>query len=68
MVPGEVQSKARFLGLDPEGLTTSELIHLIQTREGFDPCYGRKPDCQRRCVCCFASHCTRIKIHRFEVI
>jgi hypothetical protein len=57
----EVVSKAKSLGIDPGGMTKSELIWAIQRGEGFSPCFesGDK-DCPYT-DCCFRADCLRDK-------
>ena len=69
MLLKDIQERAKKLGIDPSNKNKSKLIHEIQQREGYTPCFGRKlnsPYCQNCCwaVDCFAYSSVRI----FDVI
>lgn len=59
----EIKMKARALGLTPSGnMKKTELIHAIQTAEGYTPCFGKS---NGRCIhtdCCFMQDCLEIRL------
>ena len=64
----KVLDKALELGLSTDGLSATEVIHLIQIREGNEPCFGtNKLDCKYRSKCLWNRICL-VKGHSFEVI
>ncbi len=58
----EVRKKAKALGIIPGKMKKAELIHSIQTAEGYTPCFG-KSDGQCECTdCCFMQDCLKIRL------
>ena len=58
----EIRMKARALGLTPGNMKKPELIHAIQTAEGYTPCFGRS---NGRCIhadCCFTQDCLEFRL------
>jgi len=57
----ELKKKAQGLGIDGNKLKKVELIHAIQTAEGYVACYGTN---QGDCVqmnCCFRDDCGKAR-------
>jgi hypothetical protein len=57
-----IRDKARALGLEAGKMKKAELIHRIQTAEGYTPCYGKS---NGNCVhtdCCFMLDCLKTKL------
>jgi hypothetical protein len=53
----EIKKKAQYLGIDSKNLKKVELIHAIQTAEGYVACYGtNQGDCVQA-YCCFRDDC-----------
>jgi hypothetical protein len=69
MTVDEVKSRAKALGLEPDGFEIKELIHLIQVKEGASPCFGRHGQrCTEEC-CCWRDRCRMPwPAHRIEVV
>jgi hypothetical protein len=58
----DIKNKARGLGINPENMQKTQLIHSIQTAEGNTPCFGKSNN--GRCPytdCCFRKDCFKIK-------
>lgn len=57
----EVRIKARSLGLTPGKMKKLDLIHAIQTAEGYTLCFGRSGGQCSNLVCCFIEDCLKVK-------
>jgi hypothetical protein len=57
MAMPEIREKARTLGIRPGKMKKAELIHAIQTAEGFTPCYGRSTGACPWTECCWRGDC-----------
>ena len=57
----ELREKARALGLLARNLKKADLIHAIQRREGYAPCFGRSNGACPHTLCCFRDDCLKIK-------
>ncbi len=58
----EVKAKARSLGIDPGKMKKTELIHTIQTAEGYTACFGRSNGQCPETNCCFRVDCLKLRI------
>ena len=58
----EVKAKARSLGIDPGKMKKTELIHTIQTAEGYTACFGRSNGQCSETNCCFRVDCLKLRI------
>jgi hypothetical protein len=57
----DVKQKAVALGILPPSMKKADLIHAIQRREGYNPCFGTsKGDCPYG-DCCFRDDCLKVK-------
>jgi hypothetical protein len=56
----ELREKARALGMIPRSLKKADLIHAIQRKEGFTPCFGKSKGKCAHPDCCFMDDCLRI--------
>jgi len=72
MLLKDIQERAKKLGIDPDNKEKPELIHEMQQREGYAPCFGHRLNnsyCQN---CCWAVDClgndSIQSWHTFEVI
>jgi hypothetical protein len=57
----QLQGKARNLGINPQKMEKTELIHTIQRTEGFNPCFGTANGYCPQEACCFRPDCLAIK-------
>lgn len=57
----EVRIKARALGLTPGRMKKADLIHTIQTAEGYTPCFGHSRGSCGYTDCCFMNDCLKVK-------
>ncbi len=57
----EVREKAKALGLIPRNMRKADLIHAIQRKEGYTPCFRRSSGLCPHTDCCFRDDCLRIK-------
>ncbi len=55
----EIREKARPLGISPEGMGKTDLIHAIQRAEGYADCYRRGREKCARKECCWWHDCTQ---------
>ena len=57
----EVREKAKALGLIPRNMKKADLIHAIQRKEGYTPCFGESNGTCPHMDCCFRDDCLSIK-------
>ena len=57
----ELREKAAALGVIPGNMKKADLIHAIQRKEGYAPCFGRSNGQCPHTVCCFREDCLKIK-------
>ncbi len=57
----QIKVKAKNLGIDPGKMKKTELIHTIQRKEGFTPCFGTANDSCPQETCCFRNDCLTLK-------
>ncbi len=50
------RTKARGLGIDPQGMKLEELIHAIQDKEGHQSCFRKQAECSEL-RCCWQRSC-----------
>jgi len=53
----DIKRKASSLGINPDGLSLTELVRFIQIKENNNPCFGRhlvNAGCEN---CCFKKNC-----------
>ncbi len=53
----ELRKKAKQLGVKPAKMKKADLIHAIQTAEGFVPCFGTSDGSCDQFDCCFRTDC-----------
>jgi hypothetical protein len=53
----QLKVKAKQLGIDPGKMKKTELIHTMQTREGYNPCFGHSNGYCPQENCCFRGDC-----------
>ena len=53
----QLKTKAKNLGINPEKMNKTELIHAIQRAEGFAPCFGKSNGYCPQEACCFRADC-----------
>jgi len=58
----EIKEKAKSLGIDPSKMKKTEIIHAIQTAEGYTACFGRSNGQCSQTNCCFMADCLKIRI------
>ncbi len=58
----EIKAKAKVLGINPGTMKKTELIHAIQTAEGYTACFGRSNGQCSQTDCCFMADCLKIRI------
>ena len=58
----EIKAKAKSLGINPGTMKKTELIHAIQTAEGYTACFGRSNGQCSNTDCCFMADCLKIRI------
>ena len=58
----ELRAKARSLGLRPGRMKKTNLIHAIQTAEGYTPCFAGAGGQCSNLACCFFEDCLKIKM------
>lgn len=58
----EIKTKAQSLGITPGKMSKTELIHAIQTAEGYTPCFGRSNGQCANTDCCFMKDCLKLRI------
>jgi len=58
MKMNQIREKAKALGILPQKMEKTELIHVIQITEGNTPCFGqaKNGDCPYT-DCCFRKEC-----------
>jgi hypothetical protein len=61
MTVRQLHDKARYLDIDPGKMKKTELIHSIQRREGYSPCFGTANGSCPYETCCFRPDCLKIK-------
>jgi hypothetical protein len=61
MSVGQLKVKAKNLGINPEKMEKTELIHTIQKAEGFTPCFGTTNGYCPQEACCFRGDCLTLK-------
>ena len=57
----EIKKKAQNLGIDGANLNKVDLIHAIQSREGYVACYGTSTGNCTYANCCFRDDCGKGK-------
>jgi hypothetical protein len=57
----EVKARARALGILPPSMDKADLIHAIQRKEGYTPCFGTSGGNCPYGDCCFRSDCLKSK-------
>ncbi|MGD0784293.1 MAG: hypothetical protein ABR969_00565 [Sedimentisphaerales bacterium] len=57
----QLHDKARYLDIDPAKMQKTELIHTIQRREGYSPCFGTANGFCPYETCCFRPDCLTLK-------
>jgi hypothetical protein len=57
----QLHDKARYLDIDPGKMKKTELIHAIQRREGYSPCFGTANGSCPYETCCFRPDCLTLK-------
>lgn len=57
----QLKIKAKNLGINPEKMEKTELIHTIQKTEGFTPCFGTTNGYCPQEACCFRDDCLMLK-------
>ncbi len=62
MTVKEIKEKARYLMVTPRRLKKAELIHAVQTAEGYSPCFGKSNGECPHTECCFRNDCTKINL------
>jgi hypothetical protein len=61
MTMSNIRNKAKKLGIRPGKMAKTELIHTIQSWEGYTPCFGwSNGDCGNG-DCCFIRDCLKTK-------
>lgn len=63
----KIIEKALELHLLINGKSKCEIIRMIQTAEGYTPCYGTKNICSNT-KCCWHNDCGRMKIYFYNVV
>ena len=58
----EIKAKAKALGINPGTMKKTELIHAIQTAEGYTACFGRSNGQCSNTDCCFMADCLKLRI------
>ena len=58
----EIKAKAKTLGINPGKMKKTELIHAIQTAEGYTPCFGHSNGQCTNTDCCFMKDCLKLRI------
>jgi len=58
----DIRAKAKALGIRPGKMKKTELIHAIQIREGYTPCFARSNGQCTNTECCFRADCLKTKI------
>lgn len=53
----QIRKKAENLGITPGKMKKTELIHTIQRKEGYNPCYGTANGFCPQETCCFRPDC-----------
>ncbi len=62
MSVSEIKAKAKSLGITPGKMKKPELIHAIQTAEGYTPCFGRSNGQCSNNDCCFMTDCLKLRL------
>ena len=62
MTIGDIRNKAQKLGITPGKMNKTELIHTIQTWEGYTPCFGQSNGECGNIGCCFMAECLKTKL------
>ncbi len=57
----DIQKKAKGLGINGEKMQKTDLIHAIQSAEGYPQCYATSKGKCPYVKCCFMSDCLKIK-------
>jgi hypothetical protein len=55
----QIRMKAQSLGIDPGTMKKAELIHTIQTAEGYSACFGTSGGHCDYTDCCFIADCLK---------
>ncbi len=58
----EIRAKAKSLGIVPGKMKKADLIHAIQTAEGYTPCFGWSNGRCENTDCCFWADCLRTRL------
>lgn len=59
MTMPQIRTKAQSIGIDPGGMKKPELIHAIQMKEGYSPCFGTSGGHCDYTECCFIADCLK---------
>jgi ribosome modulation factor len=62
MIMTEIKDKARELGIEPKKMKKPELIHAVQTAEGYRACYGTSKGQCPYTTCCFMKDCLKVRL------
>jgi hypothetical protein len=57
MTLAQIQEKAVSLGIEPQQMNKTQLIHAIQNAEGNQPCFGTSDGWCPYTDCCFMPNC-----------
>jgi hypothetical protein len=58
----QLRTKAKNVGVNPGEMEKTELIHAIQTAEGFTACFGKSNGYCSQEACCFRDDCLKIRV------
>jgi hypothetical protein len=58
----KIKAKARKLGVTPGKMKKTELIHAIQTAEGYNACFGHSNGFCDNGDCCFMPDCLKTRL------
>jgi hypothetical protein len=58
----EIKDKARGLGITPGKMKKAELIHSVQTAEGYSSCFGYSSGSCENDDCCFMPDCLKTRL------
>ncbi|MHC4575631.1 MAG: Rho termination factor N-terminal domain-containing protein [Planctomycetota bacterium] len=62
MTVSDIRNKAKRLGINSGKMKKPELIHSIQTAEGYTPCFGRSNGECVQADCCFMRDCLKARL------
>jgi hypothetical protein len=62
MTLSQIRNKAQRLGIAPGKMGKVELIHTIQSWEGYTPCFGWSNGQCANAGCCFMRECLQTKL------